>query len=116
MGRSAFSQAPAPLDLTLTAGDDWGIQLTLTSDGVTPIDVTSYTFSAAVLYGTTSVQAITVTKTTPASGVIDLSLSDTETAALEGLKRTWALTWTNGTDTFTPVAGTFSVLKRGSTS
>ena len=115
MARSTFSQAPAILDLTLTAGDDWGMQLTLTEDGVTPINLSTYTFDADVLDGGSSVQAITVANTDLVNGVIDLSLSDAATTALEGVTRTWALTWVNGSDTFTAVAGMFRVLKRGET-
>ncbi len=108
-----YSQAPAPLALSCTSGDDWGIQITLTSDGSTPINVTGYTWAAGIVTGAeTAVATITVTATTPASGIIDLSMSDTVTDALEGVYR-WFLTWTDGTASFTPVGGKFTVLRKG---
>jgi len=115
MTTQTYSQAPAPLDLKATSGDDWGIQLTFTSDGTTPINLTGYTWSATVFpigLPASSVATIAVTETTPASGVIDLSLTDTQTSALIGPYR-WSITYTNGSDTFTPVAGQFLFLIKG---
>ena len=105
MARSKFDQVAVPLDLSLTAGDDWGVQLTFTSGG-TAIDLTGYTFAANIYNsGTTVAQAITVTTTDLANGIIDLSLSDTETTTLGRGRWMWSLQYTNGSDTFTPVGG-----------
>lgn len=108
-----YSQAPAPLALSCTSGDDWGIQITLTSDGTTPINLTGYTWAAGLVTGSeTAVATITVTETNPTLGVIDLSMTDAVTDALEGVYR-WYLTWTDGTASFTPVGGKFTVLRKG---
>jgi hypothetical protein len=104
MARSKFDQVATPLDLSLTAGDDWGVQITFTSGG-TPINLAGYTFAANVYNGATVLQAITVTTTDLPNGVIDLSLSDTETSALGRGRWMWSLQYTNGSDTFTPVGG-----------
>jgi len=112
MSTQTYSQAPARLDLSLTSGDDWGIQMTFTDAQADPINLTGYTFAAAAVHTDGSVVSITVTGTDVTNGVIDLSLTDTQTAAVYGKFR-WYLTYTAGADTLTPVAGQMTILRRG---
>lgn len=76
----------ANLDLTIQQGSDFAYVLTITSDGSTPVDLSSTTCAAKIRsdFGTsaTVLATITATVTDAANGEITLSLTDTVTAAL----------------------------------
>lgn len=112
MARTVYPQTSERLDLSAITGDDWGMRMTLTDASAVAINLTGYTWVSAIYNGATTVQTITVAASDPTNGIIDLSLTDTETTALGGVY-TWSITWTSGTDTFTPVAGQFQFFQRG---
>ena len=72
----------ANYNITLDRAANYALVLTINqADGITPVDVTSATFSAEIRDITTKVLKLsfTVTKTTPAGGIITLSLTPVET-------------------------------------
>jgi PKD repeat protein len=104
---------PASRDLTIYRGDIYSHQLTFENDATPPaaLDVHTYTFTAQIrdrrdrATGTPAA-SFTVDATQAASGIIVLSLSETDTAALTGSLYYWDLqvepigqTWLAGTVT-----------------
>ena len=117
---ATFDTVPAQLDVTLIKGDEWGCSLDFS------IDLTGYTFSAAIFATTRTVstaypggldtqgataETIAVTYTDLASGQIGLSLTEAQTDALdETATYRWYLRGVApGTITRTYVSGSFTV-------
>lgn len=111
--------APTKRDITVYAGDDYSLRVTVTDDAGDVVDVTAYSFAAEVrtAAGTTGTAAATATvdKTTPASGLITVRLSDVQTAALmdAGTSFRWDLKSTDGSGLIrTLLYGTVTMVER----
>lgn len=75
----------ATQDLTITRGDTETVIATMTSDGVTPIDITGRTYASQIRSSpdsTTIAATLTCTLTTPVSGIMTSVLSSTASALL----------------------------------
>lgn len=102
---TTISAEPAALNLAVTAGDDFTLTLTVTENG------SAYVWTGATIV--TSVVAVdgatvaTPTTTTPVSGTLTWSLSDTQTAAASGKDCAWYLTVTKSGLSRTWLAGFF---------
>lgn len=100
----------ASRNLECVAGDDYDHQITFVdTDGVTPLDVSSWTFAAKVRRsaGDSAVTAFTIDTTDASSGVIVLSLSGTQTGALAP-GSVWDAERTVGGKTLTFLGGSFT--------
>lgn len=104
---------PGKQDLTFVRGDTETVQVTVTSDGSTPVDITGRTY-AAQLRVNPDIAAIsataTCTVTDGANGVMQAVFSATATAALAPGYYSWDLQETNGAIVTTILAGTVTVL------
>lgn len=80
-------------NLTIYKGQDYSIPVTITSADGGVFDVTSVTFTAPIsrFENAPSSESFTITKTTPASGLITLSLNSGETAGLPWAGASWNL-------------------------
>lgn len=99
-------------NLACTAGDDYDHEITFVqSDGVTPQNVSTWTFAAKVRedYASASGTAFSIDTTNAATGVIILSLSDTQTLALSGKTGVWDVDRTVSGKTLTVMGGSFAV-------
>jgi hypothetical protein len=105
--------APGVQNLTFVRGDTETVQVTMTSDGTTPVSITGRTY-AAQLRSTPDIAAIaataTCTITDGANGVMTATFSATDTAELDPGMYYWDLQETNGTVVTTVLAGTVQVL------
>lgn len=73
------------LDLVIPQGSDWSLVLTIADSGGTAYDLTGVTAAAkvrAAFADVSSIVDITCTVTDAVNGVLTLSLTDTQTAAL----------------------------------
>lgn len=108
---------PAPLNLTLVAGDDEAVEFTLTSDGTTPIDITGRTYvmqvrSNAASTGTPEL-AFTCTVPTGTDGKVVCVATDTATSALSiGTSYVWSLLEVANTVESTLIAGAVDVRRQ----
>lgn len=76
------SVTPTDLGEVVTAGDEYVITITLSKDGVAP-DVTGGTVTASIFYGDREILAdVSLALTTPASGIVTLTLTEAQTAQL----------------------------------
>ncbi len=76
---------PAPVNLTIEQGNTWSAQLAFADGNHTPINLSGYTFAAQVRpsYSSSAVTAtFTCTVTDAAGGLMTISLTSTQTAAL----------------------------------
>lgn len=107
--------APAPADLTFVIGDDETVLLYITSDsaGVTPVDITSrtYTLSIATAKGATPTLALTGS-VTGASGLVTFTATDTQTAALTAGSWVFDINEVSGSSESTLVLGALTVTAR----
>jgi hypothetical protein len=87
---ATITQVPGELDIVITAGDDVSIDLDF------DIALTGYTFAALVVTDneTPTTVAMLVTNTDLATGKLNLSLTDVQTAAIGTGEFCWYLTWT----------------------
>ena len=102
---------PAQYDIKLVAGDDYQITVRLLEDG-TPIDSSSYTFSAQIRDGYLPEGALVQSfAVTPVAGGATLALTKTQTEALRNYPRLyWDMqsaspqvrTWLSGRVNVTP--------------
>ena len=102
----SYDQTPGTLNLSFVRGDDFSTLVDFS------IAMTGYTVAAA-LYSTVSgalVQAFTVTAANAASGQYNISLTDTQTAALPRGTYTWRMTWVENNATRTALTGYVEVL------
>jgi hypothetical protein len=106
--------SPGKRDITFVKGDDYTHVITITSNGSTPIDITGRTYTAMIRRDKedtgTAEATITCTLTTPASGILTLTMSDTVTSALSARRYWWDLQEVSGSTTTTILAGSVTVL------
>jgi hypothetical protein len=105
--------APAKQDLTFTRGDTETIQVTMTSDGTTPVDITGRTY-ASQLRVTPDIAAISATATCAiidaANGVLTVTFSPTSTATLDPGYYYWDLQENSAGTITTVMSGVVTVL------
>jgi len=102
----SYDQTPGVLNLSFVRGDDFSTLIDFS------IAMTGYTVAAS-MYSTVSgaeVQAFTVTAANAASGQYNISLTDTQTAALARGTYGWRMTWTENNATRTALTGFVEVL------
>lgn len=120
MANATFSIVPETLDLTVCKGDEFGLSLDF------DIDLTGYTFTAAVFEITRTVnssypggfdsqgadvEAFAITYTDLPNGELSLALAETQTAAISetGTYRWYLRGVAPGTITRTYISGSFTV-------
>ncbi len=100
------AQVPGRLDLAFRRGDEYATLLDFS------VDLTGYTFAAAItsrLTGAT-VATPTLTAVNLANGQVNLSLTEVQTAALAAGDYAWSMTWAApGAVTRTALAGIVEV-------
>jgi hypothetical protein len=105
--------APGIQNLTFVRGDTETVQVTMTSDGETPVNITGRTY-AAQLRTTPDISAIsasaTCTITDAANGVMTVLFTATSTSALDPGYYYWDLQETSGSTVTTVLQGTVNVL------
>ena len=103
---ASYDQTPGTLSLSFVRGDDFS---TLVDFSLT---MTNYQVTASVysLVSGADVQAFTVTATNAANGQFNISLTDTQTAALARGTYGWRMTWVEGAATRTALTGCVEVL------
>jgi hypothetical protein len=102
----SYDQTPGTLNLKFNRADDFSALVDFS------IGMTGYTVAAS-MYSTVSgaeVQAFTVTAANAASGQYNISLTDTQTAALARGTYGWRMTWTESNATRTALTGFVEVL------
>lgn len=87
---SSYTQLPGSLGLSFRRGDELG-----TSIDFTPTNLTGYTVTSAIvsLVSGDVVQPITVSIANATAGVVNISLSETQTAALPAGTYSWHMAW-----------------------
>lgn len=104
---------PGIQNLTFVRGDTETVQVTMTSDGSTPVNITGRTY-AAQLRTTPDISAISATAacaiTDAANGVMQAVFTATSTADLDPGYYYWDLQETNGSTVTTVLQGTVTVL------
>lgn len=105
--------APGIQNLTFVRGDTETVQVTITSDGSTPVSITGRTY-AAQLRSNPDIAAIsataTCTVTDGANGVMQAVFAASATADLTPGQYYWDLQETNGSIVTTILAGQVTVL------
>lgn len=98
---AVFEQLPGYLSLAFRQGDDFSATIDFS------INVTGYSWQADIRSPITgeSVEELTVTATNAASGILVVSLTDTETEALPAGTWSWTLVGTVGGVTRTYFSG-----------
>jgi hypothetical protein len=101
-----YDQSAGSLNFTFNRGDDVSALMDFS------IDKPGYTVTAGITSLVTSAQvrAFTVTIVSAALGQVNVSLTDTQTAALAAGSYGWNLQWTVGNDTRTALTGYVEVL------
>ena len=101
--------------LNISAGTSFSQSFSVTNEDLSPTDLTNYTVSARLAKRAGAYDALTSTSTTPvfkfsnftvtvtdaATGAVTISLTDTETAALEEGKYVYSLLLDDGAGTVT---------------
>lgn len=103
---TTFELLPGELNLAFHAGDQFDVSLDF------DIDMSGYSVSAGILslVDGATVSAITATITNASSGIVVVSLTETQTDALKPGTYRWHLTWTApGTVVRTAVSGMVEV-------
>jgi len=102
----SYDQTPGTLGLSFVRGDDFS---TLVDFSIT---MTGYTVAASLysLVSGAEVQAFTVTAANASAGQYNISLTDTQTAALARGTYGWRMTWTESNATRTALTGFVEVL------
>lgn len=103
---ASYDQTPGSLNLTFKRGDDLSTLIDFS------IALTGYTVTAAInsLVTGLEVQPFTVAMTNAASGQVNVSLTDAQTAALARGTYVWNAAWTEGNATRTALMGFVEVL------
>ena len=99
MDTYAIENLPATVALFIYGGDDFYCEITL------PQNITGDTFEA-VIHTSDGDVSITVTVTDAPNGRLNLTLTDTQTSAAEGIATDWLFRWTHSGITRTLMAGT----------
>ena len=92
--------AAGTYNLTVEKGTYFDLTLTLADSSGTGLDVTNYTFRAEIrrLSNTRLIKSFTVTKTNATSGIILLTMGETDTIELPAGKLQWDLIGKNGSN------------------
>jgi hypothetical protein len=105
--------APGIQNLTFVRGDTETVQVTMTSDGAAPINITGRTY-ASQLRTSPDISAIsasaTCSITDAVNGVMTVLFTATSTATLDPGYYYWDLQETNGATVTTVLQGTVNVL------
>lgn len=104
---------PAEQDLVVTRGDTLTVNVTMTTDGTTPINITGRTYASMVRANyedSTAAASFTCTITDGANGELQLVMSAASTAILEPFNYYWDLQETASGIVSTVLAGAFVVL------
>lgn len=104
---------PATLNLHIYSGDDYTREITI-EDGGVAVDISSDSFAADIKSARGASQPAEVSFTTSitdgANGVLEISLTDTQTAGLAASTYYWDFEWTkSGGEVTTLLGGTVSV-------
>ena len=98
---ATFEQTPGELDIRLAVGDDLSLPLQFS------ISLAGYTFSADMAGQTPAIDS-----SQAASGLITLTLTDTQCAAIGRRTAEWWLKWTTGGVTRTVLAGALTLVDK----
>lgn len=105
--------APARQDLTITRGDTEVVEVTITTDGTTPVDIAGRTY-ASQMRTSPDITAIAITGTctitSAANGQMKVVFAAADTADLDPGYLYWDLQETNGSVVTTILSGTVTVL------
>lgn len=107
---ATYSADAGKLNLSLHQGDELGTVIDFT-----PTDLTGYTVTSSVvsLACNQTVAAMTTSVVTPTAGIVNLSMTETQTAALPVGTYRWSLYWdAPGSVRRTALGGTFEVKQR----
>lgn len=87
---SMYTQLPGSLGLAFRKGDELG-----TTVDFTPTDLTGYTVTSNIVSLVTGevVQPITVSVVSATAGIVSISLTETQTAALPAGTYSWHFAW-----------------------
>jgi len=102
----SYDQLPGTLNLSLARGDDFAALVDFS------ISMPSHTVTAEIVsvVSGAAVQAMTVAAVDAAAGQWNVSLNDTQTAALARGTYRWRMTWVEGNATRTALTGFVEVL------
>lgn len=102
----SYDQTPGLLNLSLKAGDDFSTLIDFS------ISMTGYTVTASMtsVVSGAEVQAFTVTAADASAGQFNISLTDTQTAALARGTYGWQMRWVENNATRTALTGYVEVL------
>ena len=102
----SYDQTPGTLNITLNRGDDFSTLVDFS------IGMTGYTVTAGIssLVTGQEVQPITVAFASATAGQVNVSLTDTQTAALARGTYAWQMRWTENNATRTALTGYVEVL------
>lgn len=97
----SYDQTPGSLNLAFNRGDDFSALVDFS------IGMTGYTVSASMTSLVTGgdVQAMTVSFASASAGQVNVSLTDTQTAAMARGTYGWNMKWTEGSGTRTALTG-----------
>lgn len=98
----SYDQTPGSLNLAFNRGDDVSVLIDFN-----PITMTGYTVTAAInsLVTGSEVQPLTVAFVSASAGQVNVSLTDTQTAAMARGTYGWNMKWTEGSGTRTALTG-----------
>ena len=99
---ASYDQTPGSLNLAFNRGDDLSVLIDFN-----PITMTGYTVTAGITSLVTGqeVQPLAVSFASATAGQVNVSLTDTQTAALPRGTYGWSLKWTEGQATRTALTG-----------
>ena len=102
----SYDQTPGALNLSFNRGDDFSTLVDFS------IGMTGYTVTAGITSLVTgdSVQPLTVSIVSATAGQVNVSLTDTQTAALARGTYGWSMAWTVDNATRTALTGFVEVL------
>jgi hypothetical protein len=103
----SYDQTPGTLGLSFKRGDDFSALIDFS-----PITMTGYTVTAGItsLVSGAEVQPLTVSFVSATAGQVNVSLTDTQTAALARGTYGWQMKWTENNATRTALTGYVEVL------
>ena len=104
---ASYDQTPGALNLSFKRGDDVSVLIDFN-----PITMTGYTVTAGMTSLVTGdeVQPLTVSFASATAGQVNVSLTDTQTAALARGTYGWQMRWTENQATRTALTGFVEVL------
>ena len=105
--------APAEQNIIITRGDTVAIVVIMTTNGVTPINITGRTYQSQVRTQAASpniLLTMTCAITNAAAGEVTCSLTATQTAAVEPGEYVWDLQENASGTISTPLSGAFVIL------